>query len=133
MIAIPSLTESTFVPATLILLSRLALVLSFFVRCRASDEALVTILDALAEFDLAFRLTLQEELLYGMRGYMFPSLRPTGELFLLPQTSVARNQSQYWKGQSVRVSCGFCVRGSPPSRPPQLWITTVRRNRPFFH
>ena len=55
----------------------------------------------LGDFDLAFRLSADEERLYGLHGYMFPSLRPVGELLLLPQAATTEAAEHRWLGQLV--------------------------------
>ena len=67
------------------------------------DDALDRVLAALAEWDLAFELSAEESQLYGQSGFLFPSLRAPGDLFLVPtRADGAVDLNDRWMGEKVR-------------------------------
>ena len=72
------------------------------------DDALDRVLAALAEWDLAFELSAEESHLYGQSGFLFPSLRAAGELFLVPtRADGTSDPKDRWLGEKVREWCAF--------------------------
>ena len=58
----------------------------------SAEDTLDGVMHLLEEFDLCYRLSPDEVRVYGEEGYLFPSLRPIGELFLLPPMPAEESQ-----------------------------------------
>ena len=72
-----------------------------------SDAQLESIMEALASWDIAFKLNDEEKLVYNRPngGYLFPSMRQSLELLSLPMLPVAADvTSELWIAEQVRIS-----------------------------
>ena len=83
----------------------------------STDSELDAVMEALESWDIAFKLTDVEKLLYGRPdgGYLFPSMRRSAELLSLPILPAAEEAtSETWIAEQVRACLfAFCFAQSP--------------------
>lgn len=60
------------------------------------------LIECLCQFDFCFKLTDEEAKIYGVQGFLFPSLRPRGEYLALERPSLEKHTI----GMIVRVVDG---------------------------
>ena len=82
-----------------------------------SDAQLDAIMEALESWDIAFKLSDEERLVYNRPngGYLFPSMRPSAELVRLPMLPTPADvASERWIAEQVRASALVrCIPFSP--------------------
>ena len=77
----------------------------------STDSELDAVMDALESWDIAFKLTDVEKVLYGRPdgGYLFPAMRRSAELLSLPILPGAELTSETWIAEQVRACLfAFC-------------------------
>ena len=76
----------------------------------STDSELDAVMDALESWDIAFKLTDVEKVLYGRPddGYLFPAMRRSAELLALPILPASEDAtSETWIAEQVRACLSF--------------------------